>query len=274
MWPQISTFCSHNSKCDCKMLKVVVTWQQLSKCDCNISKSAITWLQLSKYDCKIRKVTVKFTNIMVDLKKWLQSKKNAVTWLWFLVKFNCNFQHFAVTFRIMTVTLNILQSHFELWLQLSTFYSHTSNYDCNFQYFAVNLCLQNVENCSHVPADYKSYSHVFADFKSCSQFSNYDYNLLKVAVIIQNIMTAAFNILQSHFELCLQNIESYSHVTADFKSCSPVIAYFKSCSEILNYNSNLLKVTVTWMQLLKSAVTWLQLSTFCSHNSKFYNCNF
>ena len=95
--------------------------------------------------------------------------KNAVTWLWFLANFDRYFQHFAVTFRIMTATFYILRSHFELWLQLSnydckmlkvavtwlqfqnlqsnfelwlylaTFYSHISNYDCNFQHFAVTF---------------------------------------------------------------------------------------------------------------------------------------
>ena len=75
------------------------------------------------------------------------------------------FQHFA-DFEIVTATFNILQSHFELWLQLSTFCSHISNYDCNFQHFAVifrimtatfnilrshfKLWLQNVEICGHI----------------------------------------------------------------------------------------------------------------------------
>ena len=57
-------------------------------------------------------------------------------------------------------------------------------------------------------------------------------------------MTATFNILQSHFELRLQNIESCSQVTADFKICTHVIADFKRCSQISNYDCNLLKVVV------------------------------
>ena len=118
------------------------------------------------------------------------------------VKFDRNFQHFALTFRIMTATFNILRSPFELWLQ-------------------------NIENCSHMTAYFKSYRHVIADFKSCSPISNYDTNLLKVAVKIQNfttatfkyfavtfwIMTATFSILRSYFELWLQLSTFCSHIS-------------------------------------------------------------
>ena len=46
-------------------------------------------------------------------------------------------------------------------------------------------------------------------------------------------MTATFNILQSHFELWLQNAENCSRVTADFKSCSHVTADLINCSHVI-----------------------------------------
>ena len=79
---------------------------------------------------------------------------------------NVNFQHFAVTFRIMTATFNILQSHFEfdefwfrimtatfnilqshfeLWLQLLTFCGHISNYDGKMLKFAVTFLILQSE---------------------------------------------------------------------------------------------------------------------------------
>ena len=130
--------------------------------------------------------------------------------------------------RILTATFNILQSHFELWLQFSTFCSHISNYDCNFLHFAVTFRIMT------------------ATFELWLQLSNYDCKMLKIAVTwLQNpklavrfrVMTATFNILQSHFELWLQ------------------LSTF--CSHISNYDCKMLKVAVTWLQI-----------SICSHNSK------
>ena len=128
MWLQLSTFCSHNLKCDCKMLKVAVM---------------------------IRDVTAKCWKLQSWFKMWLQisqicgqiSPKIKVTWLHFLKKcshflkiyhliYDFLRSHFEfcshifkicshvtaicwklVTFRIMTSTFKILQTNFELWLQ-------------------------------------------------------------------------------------------------------------------------------------------------------------
>ena len=97
MWPQISTFCSHNSKCDRKMLKVAVMIRNLtakcwklrshfkicnhvtakfemwpqnvescshnSKCDCNFQHFAVRFRNLQSRDCNFRNVTAIFQNL-------------------------------------------------------------------------------------------------------------------------------------------------------------------------------------------------------------------
>ena len=72
------------------------------------------------------------------------------------LKSDCKLLKVAVIFRIMTANFNILRSHFEicnhvtasfnilpshfkLWLQLSTFCIHISNYDRNMLKFAVTF---------------------------------------------------------------------------------------------------------------------------------------
>ena len=128
---------------------------------------------------------------------------------------DCNF------WQILTATFNILQSHFELWLQFSTFCSHISNYDCKMLKVAVTWL----------------------------QISKCDRKMLKIAVIIRNVI-ATFNILQSHFEI-------WSHVTATFvmwlqflKICSHVTATFelwlqnsKSDRKIRKYDNKFWKMT-------------------------------
>ena len=147
MWLQNVESCSRNSKCDCKMLKVAYI---ICNNDCNTSKSAIIWLQRSKYDCKIRKVIAKFTNIMVNFKKWLQFSKKCRQVTMILGEIWPQLSTCCVTFWIMTATSNILRSHFELWLELSTFCSHfrimTAIFNILQSHF--ELWLQNVENCS------------------------------------------------------------------------------------------------------------------------------
>ena len=109
-------------------------WLQFFKiCHHVVTATFEIWLQNLKSDRKIRKYDGKFWKTTAIF------KKNAVTWLWFLANFDRNFQHFAVTFRIITATFNILQSHFELWLQLSRFCSHISKYDRKMLKFAVKF---------------------------------------------------------------------------------------------------------------------------------------
>ena len=97
-------------------------------------------------DCDFwRILTATFNILQSHFELWLQFS----TFCSHISNYDCNFQHFAVTFRIMTAKcwklqsrdcrFQNLQSNFELWLQLSTFYSHNSNYDCNFQHFAVTF---------------------------------------------------------------------------------------------------------------------------------------
>ena len=121
------------------------------KNDCNFLKK---WLQLKK--CS--HVTVIFDEFWPQLSTFCSHISN----------YDCNFQHFAVTFRIMTATFNILQSHFELWLQIEicshvtatfnilqshfelwlqllTFCGHISNYDCKMLKFAVTFLILQSE---------------------------------------------------------------------------------------------------------------------------------
>ena len=87
---------------------------------------------------------------------------------------------------------------------------------------------QFVYYCSHVTVIWwklQSHFELWLQFvESCSPISNYDCNLLKVAITFR-IMTAICWKLQSHFELWLQFVES--------------------CNHISNYDCNLLKFAVT-----------------------------
>ena len=119
--------------------------QQLSKCDRNIPKSVITWLQLLKYDCKIRKVTAKFTNMMVNYKKTTAIfKKNAITWMGFLVKFDSNFQHFAVTFLILQSDMDYWNwwRGIECWyIYILWVYLYNTRYKNNCSIDAISICV-------------------------------------------------------------------------------------------------------------------------------------
>ena len=57
---------------------------------------------------------------IADFKIWLQNVESCSH----ISNFDCNFQHFAVTFRVVIAIFNILRSHFELWLQNVEIYSH------------------------------------------------------------------------------------------------------------------------------------------------------
>ena len=70
-----------------------------------------------------------------------------------------------------------------------------------------NELLQLITNCAH---DLKLLCTIGGQSTFCSHILNYDCNLLKVTDIIRNFITATFNILQSHFELWLQNASSWS----------------------------------------------------------------
>ena len=151
MWLQNVESCSHNSKFDCKMLKVAVQIRQksqwrdyiilkiavifqnlpsyfhhfsnfavifrkLQSCDCRFWKIAVTFLKLQSRDCRFRNLTAKCWKLQSDFELWLQ-----------LSTFCGHISNYAVIFwklqsrdcrfRIMTATFNILRSHFELWLQ-------------------------------------------------------------------------------------------------------------------------------------------------------------
>ena len=160
IYHHICEFCGHFSN-------FAVIFRKLQSRDGRFWKIAVTFLKLQSRDCRFRNLTAKCWKLQSHFELWLQLStfcghisNFAVTWLQIL-KCDRNFQHFAVRFRIMTATFNILQSHFELWLQLSTFCSHISNYDCNFLRF-----------CRHI--------------------SNYDCKMLKFAV--------TFLILQSEMD--------------------------------------------------------------------------
>ena len=106
----------------------------------------------------------------------------------------------------LTATFNILQSHFELWLQFSTFCSHFLNYDCNFQHFAVTFQIMTA-TFNILQSNFKLWLQLLT---FCSHISNYDCNYWN---------------LRSNFELWLQNVESCSYVTADFKTCGQISNY-------------------------------------------------
>ena len=135
--------------------------------------------------------------------------------------------------RNLTATFNILQSNFELWLQLITFCTHFLNYDCNFQHFAVTF--QNMTATFNILQSNFELWMQLSTF--CGYISNYDCNFWN---------------LQSHFELWLQNVESCSHVTANFKTCS----------EISNFDCNFGNLQSRDCSFSKSAITWLQLSKY------------
>ena len=143
MWPQNVEGCSHNSKIDCKMLKVAVIirnviakcWKLRSNFGKNHSHVTAFFLSCSHF----LKITIIFINfavtfqilksyfescshVIADFEIWLQSVESCSH----ISNYDCNFQHFAVTFRIMTATFNILQSHFELWLQNVQICGHIS----------------------------------------------------------------------------------------------------------------------------------------------------
>ena len=145
MWLQNSESCSHNSKCDCKMLKVEFKIRQKSQSsDCIFKKIAVIFQNLPSYLGILRSLFEFCSHISKVAVTWLQILKNcsyiskvAVTWLQ-ISKCDCKMLKVAVTFRIMTAifnilrshfefcnhataTFNILLSHFELWLQLSKF---------------------------------------------------------------------------------------------------------------------------------------------------------
>ena len=77
----------------------------------------------------------------------------------------------------------------------------------------------------------------------CSHISNYDCNFLHFAI--------TFRIMTATFELWLQNVESCSQVTADFKTCS----------QISNYDCNFQHFAVTFR--IMTAKCWKLQSRDC-----------
>ena len=104
MWPQNVKSCSHNSKCDCKILKVAVTFRIMT---------AIFNILRSHFEI-CNHVTATFNILQSHFELWLQLS----TFCSHISNYDCNFQHFAVTFRIMIAKCWNLQSHLGL-LKLS-----------------------------------------------------------------------------------------------------------------------------------------------------------
>ena len=132
-WPQLSTFCSHISNYDCNFQHFAVIfrimtatfyilrshfelWLQLSNYDCKMLKIAVTWLQISKLAVRFRIMTATFNILQSHFELWLQLS----TFCSHISNYDCNFQHFAVTFRIMTAKCWKLQSR-----------------DCRFQFAVI-----------------------------------------------------------------------------------------------------------------------------------------
>ena len=160
MWLQISTFaviiwnetakCWKLQSCDCNFQNVKEIFQNLQSRDCNFWNM----VQNSKSNSKIHKYDGEFKKITASLKK----------------------MHLRGIFG-------------EIWPQLSTFYSHISNYDCNFQHFAATVRIMT------------------ANFNIFSLFSNYDCKMLKVAVIIWNFEIC--NLMTATFEICSYVTETF-----------------------------------------------------------------
>ena len=114
-----------------------------------------------------------FSNFAVIFRK-LQSRDGR---FWKIAVTFLKLQSRDCRFRNLTAICWKLQSYFELWLQLSTFCGHISN-------FAVTWL--QILKCD------RNFQHFAVTFR---------------------IMTATFNILRSHFELWLQNVEICGHIS-------------------------------------------------------------
>ena len=125
---------------DCIFLKIAVIFKKncshFSKFTIIFANFAVTFRILQSYFESCSHVTADFeklqshfescSHVTADFEMCLQNVEScshisnydcnfqhfAVTFE--ICKRDCNFQHFAVTFRIMAATFNILQSHFEL----------------------------------------------------------------------------------------------------------------------------------------------------------------
>ena len=124
IYHHICEFCDHFSN-------FAVIFRKLQSRDCRFWKIAVTFRKLQSRDCRFRNVTAKCWKLQSHFELWLQFStfcghisKSAITWLQLstfcshISNYDCNFQHFAVTFRIMTAKCWNLQSHLGL-LKLS-----------------------------------------------------------------------------------------------------------------------------------------------------------
>ena len=132
IWPQLSTFCSHISNYDCNFQHFAVIfrimtatfyilrphfelWLQLSNYDCKMLKIAVTWLQISKLAVRFRIMTATFNILQSHFELWLQLS----TFCSHILNYDCKMLKVAVT-----------------WLQISI-WSHNSKCDCKMLKVAV-----------------------------------------------------------------------------------------------------------------------------------------
>ena len=124
IYHHICEFCGHFSNFavifqklqsrDCRFWKIVVTYL----------KVAVTWLQSSKCDCNCWKLQshfelwLQFSTFCGHISKFAITLLQLSTFCSHISNYDCNFQHFAVIFRIMTAKCWDLQSHLGL-LKLS-----------------------------------------------------------------------------------------------------------------------------------------------------------
>ena len=117
IYHHICEFCGHFSN-------FAVIFRKLQSRECGFWKIAVTFRKLQSRDCRFRNVTAKCWKLQSHFELWLQFStfcghisKSAITWLQLstfcshISNYDCNFQHFAVTFRIMTVKCWNLQLH-------------------------------------------------------------------------------------------------------------------------------------------------------------------
>ena len=122
IYHHIWEFCGHFSN-------FAVIFRKLQSRDCRFWKIAVTFRKLQSRDCRLRNVTAKCWKLQSHFKLWVQLS----TFCSHISNYDCNFQHFAVTFRIMTAKCWNLQSNMRL-LKLSAphRFKPSKNYD-NFR---------------------------------------------------------------------------------------------------------------------------------------------
>ena len=170
MWPQNVESCSHNSKCDCNFQHFAVRYRNLQSRDCNFQNATAIFQNLQSRDCNFRNATAIFQNLQsrdCNFRNMTANSKSdrkihkydgklywsqLSTFCSHISNYDCNFQHFVVTFRILTATfkicihisnynckmLKVAVTWLQIfkvaitWLQLSTNCSHNSKFDCTF----------------------------------------------------------------------------------------------------------------------------------------------